>query len=733
MSGRITPETAAEINNFEGEITRFLAGELAEERFRAFRLSHGVYGQRQDGVQMVRVKIPSGALDGRQLHRLAEISEQFGHGKSHLTTRQDIQFHFVQLERTPELMRRLAEVGLSTREACGNSVRNVTACPLSGYIAEEQFDIRPYSLGTFQFLIRNPFCQQLARKFKIAFSACPEDCMATAIHDRGALGRILGEGRRARHGFKVVVGGGLGATPFTAQVLDEFVPVEEFLPLIKAILKVASQHGNRSSKMKARLKFVVHKVGIDAFRELVAEERSSLTERELQEADIRRYVPDQFASLLARHLSGSTPSNVIPFPGRHEQQAEEDPEFALWRSTSVRAHKNPQRAVVTVMIPLGDLGAPVLHALADLTTAYSRDHARVAIDQNMVLPDVDRANVRALYEGLLACGLAEAGAGTALDVTSCPGADTCNLGITSSKGLTRAIRSRISPAGVAGNGNGLEALKGLSIKISGCPNSCGQHHIAGIGFHGVVKKNGRRQLPAYQLHLGGRVGHGEAEIGKAIYKVAAKKVPEVVSVLLDLYKKEKRQDESFVELIARVPKETLDGALEPFLQTSADPLPEDHFVDWDQTGPYTTDDLGVGECAGAGTDAADEPFDNYEAELLQAFHFMRQGQWVDAVANLNRSQYTLARVLLKEIGKHPESDYECRCELRAHVIDRGQAGELWNQYHEVIEQLLRTRNPDPRDVEATYVMSHALLQESKATWRQLAQREKTSGPVEVPG
>ena len=467
MSEWIGSETAAEINNFEGEVKRFLAGELADERFRAFRLAYGVYGQRQAGVQMIRVKIPSGAANGRQLHRMAEISERFGNGKSHLTTRQDIQFHYVQLEEVTDLMRALAAVGLSTREACGNSVRNVTACPLSGFIAEEQFDVRPYSMATFEYLIRNAFCQQLARKFKIAFSSCPEDCMATAIHDIGALGRIVREGRRARYGFKVVVGGGLGATPFTAQVLEEFVPVEEFLPLVKSIIKVASGHCNRTKKMKARLKFVVHRLGIEEFRKLVAKERASMTRKEIEETDLRRYVPEEFAPVLAWHLSGRPPVDKAPGPVPEPEQADADPEFERWSSLSVRAHKDPDRAVVTVVVPLGELDAPVLHALADLTTEYSEDHARIAIDQNVVLPNVKRTDLRALHDGLRECGLDEVGAGTALDITSCPGTDTCNLGIASSKGLTRAIRSSILPGVASGNGNGFDGLKGLTIKISG--------------------------------------------------------------------------------------------------------------------------------------------------------------------------------------------------------------------------------------------------------------------------
>jgi sulfite reductase (ferredoxin) len=737
-------DIAAEIDNFEAEAGRYVRGELGEERFRSFRLAHGIYGQRQPGVQMIRVKIPAGSVNGKQLSRMADIAERFGNGMSHLTTRQDVQFHFVKLADVPRVMRSLAEVGLTTREACGNSVRNVTACPLAGFIADEQFDVRPYALGTHAYLTRNPFCQQLARKFKIALSACPEDCAATAIHDIGLLGRVEGGEGRVRYGFKVVVGGGLGATPFTAQVLDQFVPVGELLITLKAILNVAADHGNRRSKAKARLKFVVHRVGIEAFKVMVAEAKAGLTAEERREADVRRYVPQAFAPVVAWHWGGRPPlgrngHNGGPActepQGRPGDGHAEDESFVLWRSCSVRAHKDPARAVVTVMVPMGDLESHKLRALGDLVNRFGGDGgdgARIAINQNLVLPDVKREDLRALYDGLRGCGLAEIGAGTALDVTSCPGADTCNLGITSSKGMARAIRAELTSL-TAGGAAELAGLRDLTIKISGCPNSCGQHHIAAIGLHGVAKKIGDRQVPAYQLHLGGKVGNGEARIGRAAYKLAAREVPNAVTALLDLHRRLKAPGESFSDFIARVPQASIDAALEPSPAQRDHDAPEELFVDWGQSAPYTTDDLGTGECAGAGTDLADGPFDNYEAELLQALLFMQRGQWADALANLNRSQYTLARVLLKEAGKSPESDYECVCELRARIIDRGHSSDLWNEQHEKIGLLLRTRTPDPRAVEAIHGGALLLLAESKKVLERLARLRAVQAPEEVPG
>ncbi|HET6373495.1 MAG TPA: nitrite/sulfite reductase, partial [Candidatus Polarisedimenticolia bacterium] len=512
-----------------------------------------------------------------------------------------------------------------------------------------------------------------------------------------------------------------------AQTLEEFVPAAELLPVVKAILEVASEHGNRRNKTRARLKFVVHKLGIEAFRERVTEASARFTREERAEADLRRFVPEHLAPTLAWHLSGRPPLVSVGEVRRGAPgERTADPAYHQWKTRSVRAHRDPSRCVVTVMVPLGDLEAGTLRGLAALVRDLADDQARVAINQNLVLPSVKRSNLRALYNGLKDCGFAEAGVGTALDVTCCPGADTCNLGIASSKGLTRAIRERLS--------HDAAELTGLTIKISGCPNSCGQHHIANIGLHGVVKKIDGRQVPAYQLHLGGRVGPGTARIGHAVHKLAAKKVPDALAALLEVYRVERSGDEPFAEFIQTVPSGRLEQILAPFGEEPSEaPAAEELFVDWGQTTPYTTDDMGTGECAGAGIDAAVEPFDNYEAEVLQASLFMRRGQWVDALANLNRSQYTLARVLLKEVGKTPDSDHECVCELRAQVIDRGHAGELWNEHHEEIEKLLRTRQPEPAAVEATYRRSHALLEEARTTLRALARSRAAGGPAEIPG
>ena len=728
----LPPDTAAEIDNIESEIGRFLDGSLPPERFRSFRLAHGIYGQRQPGVQMIRVKIPTGSLHGAQLALLADLVEEYSTGSAHLTTRQDVQFYYVRLERVPDLLRRLAAGGLTTREACGNSVRNVTACPLSGSLHDEAFDIRPYALASWRYLVRNPFCQQMARKFKIAFSACPEDCAATAIHDIGALGRVVFRDGAERRGFRVVVGGGLGPTPFVAQVLRDFVAPEDLLPTFKAILQAFSEQGNRRLKSKARLKFVVHRLGIERFRALVDEKLAAMTPEEREEASLQAWLPDPAAI--------DTPPDEAPLKGACSSLAE-DAGFARFFARSVRRHRDPERAIVTVTVPLGDLTSRALRALADLAARHAGDEIGIARDQNLVLPNVRRAALRPLYEELRRAGLDDGSAGTALDVTSCPGADTCALGITSSKGVAAAVRQALLP--LAGNG-AAEALQGVTIKVSGCPNSCGQHHIANIGLHGVARTINGRQVPAYQIHLGGSIGDGTARIGEALDKIPARRVPEAVATLLKWYAQERAEGEALPEFFSRQAKETVRAALLPFAAVApigVDAAPEEDFdgdeerldLDWGAATPFTTDDLGTGECAGAGQDKAEDPFDNARAELLQARLFLERGQAVDALANLNRSQYSLARVLLEALGKKPDSDYETVCELRAKVIDRGLAGEQWNELHETIDDLLKSRRPAHNDVARLYARALEVLETSVPVHARLRRTAATArAGAEVP-
>jgi sulfite reductase (ferredoxin) len=714
----LAPEVAAEIDGIEQEIVRFQRGEISAERFRAFRLVHGLYGQRQPNVHMVRVKVPAGALTGRQLEALASASEEFSTGVAHLTTRQDVQFHFVRLEQTPDLLRHLAAAGLTTREACGNSVRNVTACPLTGSLEDEAFDVRPFAEATFAYLVRSPFCQQMARKFKIAFSSCPEDCAAAAIHDIGMLGRIEPGPQGPRAGFTILAGGGLGPVPFVAQVVAPFVPAADLLPMVRAILTVFAEHGNRRQRTMARLKFVVSRIGIVRFRDLVQLALAAQTPEERAEARLLPHVPEGDVEAVRRLIAAGPEFRPDSAPGRGRPAGPETGapppaaggvprhEFATWRAAAVRAHRDPERAIVTVTVPLGDLGAPALRRLADAAERMGDGQVRVTREQNLVFPSVRRADLPLFHAALRAAGLEHTGAGTALDVTSCPGADTCALGITSSKGLARAVRQELLP--LAKNG-GASVLSGVTIKVSGCPNACGQHHVASIGLHGVVKTIQGVKVPSYQLHLGGSTGQGQARIGRALEKVPARNVPKAIRALLAVYAAERSGDVTFADFAAALPAARVTEILRPHVETL--PPEEERNLDWDQKEPFSTDDLGTGECAGAGVDAVVDPFDNVRLELRQADLFAERGLWSDALATLNRTQYTAARVLLEALGRRLDSDYEVGCELRARVIDRGYAGDGWNDLHRDIEDLLRRRRPSPLRVRGVAARAAGVLLE----------------------
>jgi sulfite reductase (ferredoxin) len=714
----LAPEVAAEIDGIEQEIVRFQRGEISAERFRAFRLVHGLYGQRQPNVHMVRVKVPAGALTGRQLEALASASEEFSTGVAHLTTRQDVQFHFVRLEQTPDLLRHLAAAGLTTREACGNSVRNVTACPLTGSLEDEAFDVRPFAEATFAYLVRSPFCQQMARKFKIAFSSCPEDCAAAAIHDIGVLGRIEPGPQGPRAGFTILAGGGLGPVPFVAQVVAPFVPAADLLPMVRAILTVFAEHGNRRQRTMARLKFVVSRIGIVRFRDLVQLALAAQTPEERAEARLLPHVPEGDVEAVRRLIAAGPEFRPDSAPGRGRPAGPETGapppaaggvprhEFATWSAAAVRAHRDPERAIVTVTVPLGDLGAPALRRLADAAERMGDGQVRVTREQNLVFPSVRRADLPLFHAALRAAGLEHTGAGTALDVTSCPGADTCALGITSSKGLARAVRQELLP--LAKNG-GASALSGVTIKVSGCPNACGQHHVASIGLHGVVKTIQGVKVPSYQLHLGGSTGQGQARIGRALEKVPARNVPKAIRALLAVYAAERSGDVTFADFAAALPAARVTEILRPHVETL--PPEEERNLDWDQKEPFSTDDLGTGECAGAGVDAVVDPFDNVRLELRQADLFAERGLWSDALATLNRTQYTAARVLLEALGRRLDSDYEVGCELRARVIDRGYAGDGWNDLHRDIEDLLRRRRPSPLRVRGVAARAASVLLE----------------------
>ncbi len=561
-----------EIRIFEDRIGQLRRGEITDEQFRPFRLKHGIYGQRQSGVQMVRVKIPSGILNPEQLRVLAHIAETYSTGRGHVTTRENCQFHFVSLENVPTIMRQLADAGLTTREACGNTVRNVTSCPLAGVCPTESFDVTPYALATTRLFLRHPEFHDLPRKFKIAFSGCEDDgnCAVAGIHDIGLIARVRGSNGTARRGFKVLVGGGLGSLPTEAATLTDFLPEEELVPTMEAILRVFKDHGNYKNKYKARMKFVLRAKGIEEFRRLVAEKRATLS------------TPAETFTLPSPVQPPLVQLGAVAGNGNGASA-----EYERWSKHNLMPQRQSGYAVIWVKLLAGSVYTHQFRGLADLLEKHGLQAARIAISQDLVIPWVPIAKAKALYVGLKELDLAAPGARTVADVTGCPGATTCNLGITRSLTLSEVLAQDF-----AGETDP-EILK-VRIKISGCPNSCGQHHIADIGLYGNARKIGERQAPYYQLLLGGQVRGDGVRFGRQIVPIPAKLIPQALRALLELYKRQREPGESFRHWTARVTDDEIRGCVAPYSEVEAEP---DLFVDWGDQEIYSLK-LGRGECAG---------------------------------------------------------------------------------------------------------------------------------------
>lgn len=567
-----------EIERFRAKAGQLQAGEITDNEFRPFRLRFGIYGQRQPGVQMVRTKIPSGMLTARQLEQLALVADEFGGGRGHLTTRQNIQFHFVPLARVPDLMHKLADVGLTTREACFNTVRNVTACPLAGLSHDEVFDVRPYAQKVAYAFLRKSLTDNLPRKFKITFDGCRRDCTAGAINDIG-LRAIVREGKR---GFRMVVGGGLGPLPSEAQLLDEFVPEEFLVSRCEAVIRVFNKYGNRGNKNKARLKFVLRERGWNWVREEIDKAYNDiLTNGGIATPEM---VPEGFGG----HEASPQPLGQGALLPVVNGNGSGDAEYDRWRKTNVREQRQAGYAMVTVRVDQGNLSGAQMRGVAQIAADAGDGLVRIAIDQNLLLAFIPLGSVRRVYQALADLDLAGAGAHEIDDITTCPGAYSCNLGLTKSMNLgaalERVVRHYDDPL-----------ARRLSVKISGCPNSCGHHWIADFGFYGNARKVDGREIPYYQMLLGGGYDRdGVMRFGLAVQSLPAKLAPEAVKRVLDHYIAHRVEGESFREYVMRYKVEFFREATAD-LAKPAEVAPE-LYQDWGDDTDFSLK-LGRGECA----------------------------------------------------------------------------------------------------------------------------------------
>jgi sulfite reductase (NADPH) hemoprotein beta-component len=600
---RLSFASGAEIDEFVAVLGRFERGEIGPDEWRAFRLVRGTYGQRQtDDAQMLRVKIPQGILTPGQLDALADVAERYSRGFGHITTRQNVQFHFMRLHDVEPAMRRLADAGLTTREACGSAVRNITGCPYAGVAPNEVFDVTPYAEALTRHLLRHPLSSTLPRKFKIAFEGCQDDHVAAPINDIGWHARVERRAGRDVHGFRVTVAGGTSTMARAGRVLHEFLPADDILDLSEAVLRVFHRLGDREHKQRNRMKFLVQAIGWERFRSEIAQEFDAIRagggahlpfdpDRPPIESAPRapRAEPPTPADLAAQALASRVKGpGIVP-----AVDVEIDPpraEFERWSRTNVRPQKQGGYASAIAATLLGDLTAAQMRALGALADAFGDGTIRMTPGQNVIFRWVRHGDVEPLYRRLASIGLGRPGAGTLADVVSCPGAESCRLAVTQSRGLGGLLAERLSD-----REDLLTAAEGLDIRISGCPNGCGQHHVAGIGFQGSLRKVGGRPAPHYFVSVGGGTADGETTFGRLAAVVPARRCPDAVERLVRLYQDRGEPGESPLAFYRRADVAVVKAALAG-LELSASSATAEDFVDLAEEHEFTPD-VHEGECS----------------------------------------------------------------------------------------------------------------------------------------
>jgi sulfite reductase beta subunit-like hemoprotein len=581
----LDPEVDGEIVKFEDAVAGYLAGDIPEDVFRVMRLNQGVYGQRQGGTnQMVRVKVPHGRITADQLEVLGSISELHSRGWGHLTTRQNVQFHFVDLRQVPEVLRLLGSVGLTSREACGDTVRNVAGCHLAGACPFEVLDITPWAQATTDLFLRNPIAQRMPRKFKINFSGCASDCGQAMFNDVGviAVTRPRPDGT-VEPGFRVFLAGGLGANPHPAQALEDFTSREDLLPTIEAVLRTFDHFGNRDNKLRARMKWLIDTMGIDELRERIFKERAFLP------ASATWPGGELPQPVLYRGDAPAGMGTTVAADGGVQVELTGLDDFRRWELANVVRGRANGTVSAYAHAPLGDITGDQFRKLAQIQRDFGTD-VRITNRQNFVLRDLAEDQLPELYARLVEADMHRPGAELSRDVVSCPGADTCNLAVTQSRGLAADIDRALEEAGLAEVG-------GVTVNISGCTNSCGQHHISDIGFMGFERRAHGRAAPGYQMLLGGHVGDMQIRFGERATKVPAKTASQAVVRVVGRFASERSAGETFSAWLDRSGGATAVGTTLKDLDVF--PTPEenpDFYVDFDETGPYVSE-VGESECA----------------------------------------------------------------------------------------------------------------------------------------
>ncbi len=617
------PVVENDIIDLANKISQFKNLQIDEEKFRSLRLARGVYGQRQQGVQMIRIKIPYGKMTFRQLRRIADLSDEYASSKLHATTRQDIQIHYVSLDKTPELWAKLEQDNITLREACGNTVRNITASDKAGIDPNEKFDVSPYAHAMFEYFLRNPVCQEMGRKFKIAFSSSEEDSAFVFIHDVGVIPKIKIVNGKEIRGFKVYIGGGLGAQPFLAKLAFEFLEEDQLIPFTEGLLRVFDRYGERARRTKARLKFLLNNLGLEELLKLVAEEQKAIS--------IKTFKVD--------HSSYSLEPKLPEVRDYSDVKVDDSEKFDKWIKTNVFKQKQGGFFGVYVKLLLGDMSSDLARRFADIAEKYADDDIRITVNQGYLLKFVTKEALKPLFNELNRVGLAEPGFDSTADITACPGTDTCNLGISSSTGIAKAMEEVIIkeyPDLIQNND--------IKIKISGCPNSCGQHGLASIGFHGSSIKKGVNVLPAIQVLLGGGVNsNGEGEIAERVIKVPSKRGPEVLRILFDDFETNGNDGEYYKDYFKRQGKMYFYHLLKP--QANLEYVEDSEFVDWGQENNFYVQ-TAVGECAGVIIDLVSTLLFDSEEKLGWAKDALSDKQYADSIYHSYNVMINSAKAML---------------------------------------------------------------------------------------
>jgi len=679
------PIIEKDIIDLEKKIRAFREGKIHDEKFRSLRLARGIYGQRQPGVQMVRIKLPFGKVTFKQLLRIADISDEYGSRNLHLTTRQDIQIHYVSLDRTPELWAKLEQDDITLREACGNTVRNVTASPASGIDPQEPFDVSPYAHATFEYFLRNPVCQEMGRKFKISFSSSDADTAFSYIHDIGVIPKLNSNNER---GFKVLLGGGLGAQPILANIVEEFLPEDKLIPYIEAIIRVFDRYGERNNRNKARLKYLIQKVGLEEVLRLAEIERKAIK--------VKSYPINRDTIPLPAIPEKATYADVnISNPFRYEQ----------WLATNVFEQKQKGYFGIYIKVPVGDVSTDTARELVGLLQPLVADEIRITQNQGLLLKYARKEALPALYEGLAKLELAAPGFDSVADVTTCPGTDTCNLGISNSMTMARVLEDLIY--------NEYEDFiynRDIKIKISGCMNSCGQHGLAHIGFHGSSLKAGTKVLPSVQVMLGGgTVGDGIGRAADRVIKVPSKRATDVLRMLLDDYKQLSTEGETYHAYYDRQGKDYFYRLLKPLADLTS--LTDDEFVDWGHQETYVSA-IGVGECAGVIIDLVATLLYESEEKLGWANQSFLAGAWSDAIYHSYNTLLSAAKALLLDKSVSTSTQAAVIREFDANYVEKGEF-DIQGSFNDLVLQI-NQHEPSQEFASAYLAQATEFLEKSKA-------------------